>query len=88
MKYIMLAGSRWQQYFAINESDCKLSMIELRWTADGILDGILLDKYSTELGNYDAFVNKNLIATGEHINASAWNKIKKQAASYLSQMES
>ena len=88
MKYVRVVGSKWVQVFAIDKQIPKCSLIELRYrdTTNAEMDGVILDCYSSFLGNYDVNVVESLIQTGESITQQDWNKYKKIVQAYMNQM--
>ena len=88
MKYIRIIGSKWIQVFAIDKSAPKCSLIELRYkdATNETLDGIILDCYSSILGNYDVNVVESLLQTGESLTQQDWGKYRKIVQAYINQM--
>lgn len=88
MKYIRIVGNKWIQVFAIDKQTPKCSLIELRYkdATNETLDGVILDCYSSILGNYDVNVVESLLQTGESLTQQDWGKCTKIVNAYLVQM--
>lgn len=85
MKYFVVNGNKHQSFFAVNEENTKCSMIELRWKnkIGDVLDGIVLDKFEFEYGNFDWIATTALLTTAETITEDAFKKVKKQVTTYM-----
>lgn len=85
MQYFCQNGTKHQSFYAVNKENTKCLMIELRWKnkIGDALDGIILENYSLEQGNFDWISTTRLLTEANTITEQEFNKIKKQITSFI-----